>query len=327
MNVSVTSPTIHPIIVPTKSSLKTFNFYLVKHNHAVFLVDAGVDTDIGLEYFNQTLKKAKIELEDLDAIILTHNHADHIGLVNRIREKIEIPVYAHPDAWIRLKRDPAFLEARVSFFEKLYEQMGCGMEGDKQIKRLKKAIRKNDSQKINGKIYPLADGEQIFDLDVIEVLGHAPDHIALFDEETGVLFASDLVIQHSSSNALVDLGFDGKRIKSLIQYEASLKKVADLPLKIIYSGHGVTIQNPHQVIAQKLSRIEGKADRLLSMLDEAQTAAELAKLIYKDRYKKLFPLVMSEVIGHLDRLEDLQKIKKQVNDGIYYYSVKTGGEI
>ncbi|MEI3613398.1 MBL fold metallo-hydrolase [Pseudogracilibacillus sp. SO30301A] len=322
MKVTVTSPTIHPIIVPTKSSLRSFNFYLVKHNHAVFLVDAGVNTDTCWEYFINTLQKARIELEDLDAIILTHNHFDHIGLVNRIRVKKEIPVYAHPDAWIRLKRESAFLNARISFFEDLYAQMGCGSEGDRQINRLKKAIDKNDSQKINGKICPLSDGEKIFGFDVIEVLGHAPDHIALCDEETGVLFASDLVIEHSSSNALVDLGFDGKRIKSLVQYESSLKKVAELPLKIIYSGHGETIKNPLQIIDQKLTKIENKADRLLTKLDESRTAAELAKLLYKDRYEKLFPLIMSEVVGHLDRLELLQKVEKEIRDGIFYYSVK-----
>ena len=322
MKVSVTLPTIHPIIVSTSSSLRTFNFYLVKHNDAVFLVDAGVNTDKCWEYFIETLRKAKVALEDLDAIILTHNHADHIGLVNRIRVKKEIPVYAHPDAWIRLKRESAFLNARVSFFEDLYAQMGCGSEGDRQIDRLKKAIDNNDSQKINGKISSLAEGDKIFGFDVIEVPGHAPDHIALFDEETGVLFASDLVIEHSSSNALVDLGFDGKRIKSLIQYERSLKKVAELPLKIIYSGHGETIKNPYQAINQKVTRIEKKADKILTKLDEARNAAELAKLLYKDRYEKLFPLIMSEVIGHLDRLELLQKVEKEVRDGIFYYTVK-----
>lgn len=320
MRIPVTSPIIHPIIVPTDSTLQSYNFYLVQNQNKIFLVDAGIDTEECWEYFIEGLQRAHIDLHEIDAIVLTHNHADHIGLVNRLRQHKRLPVYAHQDAKIRLKRDSTFLTFRLRFFEKLYNQMGCGPEANQQIEKLENAINENKSQRIKGDICPIHEEETIFGFKIIEVLGHSPDHIALYHKESGILFAGDHILEHSSSNALIELGKDGKRSPSLCMYEASLDKIASMDVKIIYTGHGRTIMYPDKIIDQKLARIEKRANRVMEYLKTEKTAAELAKSIYKERYYSLFPLVMSEIIGHLDRLERMECVQKRERNGIYYYS-------
>lgn len=126
-------------------------------------------------------------------------------------------------------------------------------------------------------------------------------------------------MSHSPSNALVELDKTGGRTKSLVLYEQSLQKLRAYEPAIAYSGHGEIIHDPIGLIDQKLKRIETKAERIISLLYEEKTAAEIAKEMYKERYEPLLPLVMSEVIGHLDRLYTLQKVTQIRKNGLIYY--------
>src|SRR5699024_887597 len=103
----------------------------------------------------------------------------------RIRSLHSLPVYAHKDAVIRLKRENAFLERRLHFFEQLYMEMGCEDESLATLERMKQAIDKNQQQKINGEIRALVEGDTIFGFQIMEVPGHSPDHIVLFHEASG----------------------------------------------------------------------------------------------------------------------------------------------
>lgn len=316
----VESPKTYPIIVPTQlGNLQTLNYYLVHQGEDLILIDAGAENDACWDALIDTLHANDYTLQDITAIILTHNHADHIGIVNRIRKEIDVPLYAHEDAIIRLKRDTDFLEKRIAFFTELYQEMGCLTEAEPLIERMVQSIHKNAHQKINGPIIPLKEGDTIFGFDVIYVPGHAPDHIFLWHKESKTAYVGDLILSHSPSNALVELDKTGGRTKSLVLYEQSLQKLRTYEPAIAYSGHGEIIHDPIELIDQKLNRIETKADRILALLYEEKTAAEIAKEMYKDRYEPLLPLVMSEVIGHLDRLYALQKVTQTRKNGIIYY--------
>lgn len=320
MNVKIKTPTIHPISVPATSSLRTYNFYLVENDNSLFLIDAGVNTEECWDAFGDVLQQNGFEIDDIDAIILTHNHSDHIGLVNRIRTVKNMPLYAHKDAVIRLKRDPQFMMQRAQFFECHYKEMGCGSEVNDLLERLKQSIERNKSQKIEGDIKTLVAGEEIFGFRVIEVPGHAPDHIALFHEESGILFVGDHIIEHSPSNALVELSKEGKRTASLIVYEQSLKKLLNMSVKVAYSGHGEVIHHPHKLTQKKLAIINKKATKIKNIVNKPKTAAEVAKQMYQTRYEPLLPLVMSEVVGHLDRLVHLGELTIEKHDGVFFYS-------
>src|SRR5699024_12104192 len=87
--------TVYPIIVPIKSNLKSVNFYLVKNNDSITLIDAGYDNDECWEALHQVLADIGLSIYDVERIILIHHHIDHVGLVNRIFMLINISVYAH----------------------------------------------------------------------------------------------------------------------------------------------------------------------------------------------------------------------------------------
>ena len=69
------------------------NVYLVEHDDRVLIVDAG------LPAFWDPLIAALAEIgrgpEDVDGIVLTHAHFDHVGIARRAREAWGVPVWVH----------------------------------------------------------------------------------------------------------------------------------------------------------------------------------------------------------------------------------------
>ncbi|MBL7909437.1 MAG: MBL fold metallo-hydrolase [Bacteroidia bacterium] len=70
-----------------------FNWYLIEENERFTLVDAGFPGHYsvyqkGLESLGKTNK-------DIEAIVLTHAHADHIGFAERVRKETGVRVYVH----------------------------------------------------------------------------------------------------------------------------------------------------------------------------------------------------------------------------------------
>ncbi|WHY80506.1 MBL fold metallo-hydrolase [Siminovitchia fortis] len=310
---------VFPIIVPVKSSLKSINFYLLKTNQSLMLIDAGLNNDDCWNALNDTLNKNKFGINDITHMILTHHHIDHAGLVNRVVSANPVPVFAHPLSFPRLKRDPEFIQMRIEFFEELYNEMGCGESGRKQVEHLRRAAEENESQKIECDLKELTPG-QFENLKVIEVPGHTPDQIALFLPNKKWLFSGDLLISHISSNALVEPDENGKRIRSLPAHVDSLKKCLSIPMNTVFSGHGILIENPHELIEKRIAGIERKAEKFLRLIEDGyETASDVAQAYYKDTYAKQFSLVMSKVIGHLDYLEERGRIRGEFKEGVLEY--------
>src|SRR5258708_38303657 len=71
------------------------NFYLVEQSGGLTLVDAGTPGDWRL--FLRTLDGLGRRLDDLDAVVLTHAHPDHVGFAERARREGPASVWVHND--------------------------------------------------------------------------------------------------------------------------------------------------------------------------------------------------------------------------------------
>lgn len=69
------------------------NVYLVEEGRRVLLVDAGLPS------FWRPLLDALSELgrtpRDVDGVVLTHGHFDHVGVARRVRREWDVPVWVH----------------------------------------------------------------------------------------------------------------------------------------------------------------------------------------------------------------------------------------
>ncbi len=65
------------------------NCYYLGTDTCAILIDAG----IGIRTIKKTLKDAQIPMDSIQAVFVTHDHADHIKAVGHLGEKHNIPVY------------------------------------------------------------------------------------------------------------------------------------------------------------------------------------------------------------------------------------------
>lgn len=74
------------------------NLTYIESENARILVDVG----LSCKETEKRLSLLNVSGNDLDAILITHEHSDHIKGVDVFSKKYNIPVYAHNDVWVSL---------------------------------------------------------------------------------------------------------------------------------------------------------------------------------------------------------------------------------
>src|SRR3954451_17306762 len=69
------------------------NWYLVEDEGRVCVVDAGVPSS--WDSLHEALRHIGRGPEDVDAVVLTHAHFDHVGFAEKARTELNVPVYVH----------------------------------------------------------------------------------------------------------------------------------------------------------------------------------------------------------------------------------------
>ena len=73
----------------------TGNSLYLESDNSKILVDAGVSA----KKIVSALTSLDVDIEDIDAILVTHEHSDHIKSLGTISNKFNIPVYANMKTW------------------------------------------------------------------------------------------------------------------------------------------------------------------------------------------------------------------------------------
>ena len=99
-----------------------------------------------------------------------------------------------------------------------------------------------------GRLRPLADGQKVGDLQILDTPGHTPGHVSLLHEDGGILLIGDLVGSVEGALAFGPASFTADPALN----RRSLQRVADLrPARILYS-HGGEVPDPGRAIRQLL---------------------------------------------------------------------------
>lgn len=79
----------------------TGNSLFVENNNTKILIDSGVSCKKVVE----ALDSINVKPEELDAILITHEHSDHVQSVGTLSKKYDIPVYANNKTWSKLPKE------------------------------------------------------------------------------------------------------------------------------------------------------------------------------------------------------------------------------
>lgn len=317
------SKRVYPIIYSQQyGSLSSVNCYLYDNGGSLSLIDAGLNTPRFKEFFYNSLKNYNISIQDIDQILLTHHHEDHVGLVNEVLKVKQIPVYAHYLAIPRVHFDESFLTNKYNFFLKTYKEYGCLDLVTQRFKTMEQTFLNRDRLRIQSEVCALKDRDEVEGLHVIEAPGHSPDSILFYDPTVKWQFSGDLVLKKASTNAIIDFNDDLNLLPTVSQYQQSLFTCREIETEWMFPGH----QNPflqHELeIERKLSRMEKKERRVIdAVANRLQDTVSIAYNLYGKKVDTLTSLVLSEVIGYLEFAVTRGNLSKRMDNGQWVFQV------
>lgn len=308
---------VHKIIIPTPYAVGDVNAYLVKGD-LLTLFDAGPKTEEAYEAIKWGIHAAGYTMNDVEQVVLTHHHPDHAGWVDAFPHAAKLG-HAYVDHWLR--KTDAFLAYHRDFYA---VQLRLGGVPEKYIDKLIKVrgeIELFGSTPLTGF---LQEGDEVPGhpgLVTYEMPGHAQSHLLFIDEETRACIGGDVLIERVSSNPLVEPPVDlgNERPKSLLQYNHSLKRLRDLQVSKIYTGHGNEVYNAADLVTERLEKQQQRALKVLEMITEPKTVFAVTQDLFARIYMQQLGLTLSETLGQLDYLVDEGLAEETLVDGVYQY--------
>ncbi|GAB3791573.1 MBL fold metallo-hydrolase [Virgibacillus kimchii] len=314
--------TISRITIPTPFAVGDTHMYLLKGDR-LSLIDAGVKTEQAWEACKQQLKEHGYGPNDIEQIILTHHHPDHIGLIEQFPRAESMIAHKNVDLW--LTRDESFFHRYIQFFKYVFVAGGIPEYLHGFLDHIRSPLQFSGKGKLTsvieeGDILPGHEEWQ-----VIETKGHAQSHLSFFRESDGAFIAGDHLLYHISPNPLMEPSIDPKeeRPKPMLGYRNNLKKCLSLGINTVFPGHGKTFNKVEEIITKRLKSQEKRAEQVFLMLkDKPQTPFQLCRQIFPSQFEKQIDLTMSETIGQLDYLENEGRVGKTMEGNLVYYYIK-----
>ena len=314
---------IAKLTLPTPFPVGDVNAYLIKGD-SLTLVDAGTKTEESWESFKFQLAELKLKPEDIEQVILTHDHPDHVGMLDYFSPGLD--VYGHPlnERWIN--RTPEFEKEHKEFYEKFFLQLAIPEQYYvPSMKVMKKTLVFSCNRSLTGTILENDIPPALPDWRVIETPGHAQSHIVLLREKDGTMIAGDTILAGISPNPLLEPPLPGEtdRPKPLVQYNSSLKKLQQHPIGLVYTGHGTEITELQSLIEKRLARQHDRAMQVRGMLEGRElTVFEICKMLFPTVYERELNLTISETVGQLDYLYSLDAVSVREEGTSFVYTAK-----
>lgn len=318
------APGVFWLRMPLPFQLDHINLWLLRDGDGWTLIDTGFPDDAVRAAWRSILAKLDGPVKRL---IVTHFHPDHLGLASWLIEETGAPL------WMT---SGEFLTAHVvwneigghgaRFMVEQFRQHGLDAEGlarfEKRGSGYRKAVpalpeyyqrlKADDVLTVDGKNWQTLIGH-----------GHAPEHMALYCPELGVLISGDMLLPKISTNISVfaatpDANALGWFLDSLGEMAANLPEETR-----VLPSHGL----PFVGIQSRVAALRAHHDERLGALEAAcedvpQTAAGLLDTLFQralDTHQTMF--AMGEAIAHLNYLEQAGRLSRSIDaDGVIRYT-------
>ncbi len=219
-----------------------------------YVVDDELLIDSGYAWAARTLERTLDELGlagRIRTVVNTHAHEDHTGNNDVLVARHGATVYAHPAAIPQI-RHPTSLPWYRHF-----------MFGPPSAVSVRPVPRRIETQHRA--------------LDVLDMPGHSPGHVCLFEAERRWLFSGDLFVSASLDSQLKEV--DG------LAWIRSLETAIELAPAALFDGHGCVVLGEapiRELLCQKHAFLCGFRDRVLAAATSARSIADVTRDVFSD---------------------------------------------
>ena len=297
---------IRRLQIPTPFAVGRVNCYLIEDD-PLTLVDTGPNSGKSLDELERQLADLGWSVADIELVVLTHQHIDHLGLVEIIADRSGADVAAIDVVVPFVENFGDDIEAEDKFAAALMLRNGIPEDVVVALRSVSRSFRAWGAKaKVTR---PFHDGEQLRlrdrSLEVQHRPGHSPSDTVFWDADREILICADHLIAHISSNPLISRPLDGsdERPHALMIYIESLRKTRELPARILLPGHGEPITDHRALIDERFALHRKRSEKIHGLISERpRTAYEIAQELWGNVAVTQAFLTLSEVLGHMDLL-------------------------
>ncbi len=341
-------PQIHQIVLPlgvsptnaSPSLRRSVQVYLIE-SQPLTLVDTGTRLPASRAVLEAALEERGHGLSDIERVIVTHAHRDHMGLVQTIRDAgatLECLVH-EADASV-VESFPDVVRDRVMAMTPLFREYGVPEDLLERLQADRIDLLDVDEAEGEATIVDrvLREGDRVewkdFSFDVRHSPGHTPGHVLLEDEDLGLLFTGDQImgqaVPYAENFYTSDVPDPGDplrrkpRFRGLVELRRSLRRLRGRPHKVFLPGFGGVIRRTDRATSDTLLYYEVRVQRIerglrhLAAMDQDVTAFEIWKALFPaDEGLAELRSHMLLLIGALDCLEeDGNLVTERRSDGV-----------
>jgi len=318
---------IHRLAIPTPFQVGRINAYLIEDS-PLTLIDSGPNSAKALDELEQALAARGHAVEDIELLVISHQHIDHFGLASILarRSGAEVAALEGLSGFLAGYGQQAELDDR--FAEGLMLRHGIPPEIVTALRAVSASFRAWGAAVEVTR--PLADNSELRlrdrTLRVLHRPGHSPSDTVFWDESRGILLAADHLIAHISSNPLLarplaagaeDRTPPTPRPQALVTYIDSLEKTRAMELALVLPGHGRPISDHVALIDERFAMHRRRAERINRLIaSQPRTAHEIAQELWGNVAVTQAYLTLSEVLGHVDLLLRDGAVVEREADGV-----------
>lgn len=284
--------------------------YAMESPNGLILVDAGWDDDNAWHGLNEGLNEIGHSVQDIEGVVLTHFHPDHIGLCGRVREASGAWIAMHEADYSQFEQMTA---PRDDEFMRFHRQnlIDAGA-GDTDVAAFELAdsptpptspASKPDRILTDDQRIPLSGRE----LRAVYTPGHTPGHVCFYLEDADVMFTGDHVLQKTTPHVGAFF-YPLEERDALAEFLDSLRRVETMDITRGLGAHGIPVDD---VAARSRELVEHHEERL-SHLYEAFGDEEITVWQVAERMKWYKPwndispmgkhMALAEAAAHLRHL-------------------------
>jgi glyoxylase-like metal-dependent hydrolase (beta-lactamase superfamily II) len=209
------------------------NCYFIEEEDGLTLIDAALPYSV-----KPILQAAEKIGKQIKKIVLTHAHGDHIGALDELKARLDVPVYISA-------RDSRLLAGDTS------------LDSTEPQTPIRGGVPKNIQTRPD---FLLKDGDQIGSLLVISTPGHTPGSMSFFDQRTNTLIAGD-AFQTRGGTAVSGVIIPWFPFPAMATWNKetalqSARKIHELKPSVLAVGHGELIRDPGPIIEKAIQKAE-----------------------------------------------------------------------
>ncbi len=308
------------------SMISHVNVYILEEIDGITIIDTGLFCNSCINQWRNILKN-DFNNKNINRIIITHHHPDHMGLVGWFKENFKTEIWTSRSSWLTgrmltLDNNKEVSQESLSFW------LSAGMPYELlEKKRLEKPFNFGDFVKKIPLGYKRVTEDEVLIIGnkkwfVKLTDGHAPEQLILYCPEIKIFISADQILAGISPN--ISVYPTEPNSDPLAEYFHSCEKLIKIKDSgyLVLPGHNLPFYGLNRRIKQLVDHHKTALKRIEEYINKnPKSAFDIFPVLFKRKIKDSeMVLALGEAVAHLNFLLNYGIIKKEVSDeGVYLF--------